>query len=210
MGDLPKRMKPKKIEDDRSRKYSVLIASGIICVALIVGIVIASASGSGKKGKGALKAQTETRLQTSGGLTETGSTAQTVSPLEQVLVPPLSIYRRRNPFKPLVNMEQPQTPQETGTGQAGSGYVTVPPEISNQTNQPGEVLSRAITLDAVYEEEGRLYARIRVADQVYDRVGVGDRFGDYFKVLTLGSDGSATLLYGDERMTLYTGQTVNW
>lgn len=209
MGDLPKRMKPKRIDDEGSRKFPVLITSVVICVALIVGIAIAFGSGGSRRGKGALKAQTETQVQM-GGQTQAGSTAQTVSPLEQVLVPPLSIYRRRNPFKPLVNMEAVETAQPTGTGQAGSGYVTVPPQISNQTNQPGEVLSRTITLDAVYEEEGRLYARIRVADQVYERVGVGDRFGDHFKVLTLGSDGSATVLYGDERITLYTGQTVNW
>ncbi len=209
MSDLPKKMKPKRIENDENRKKSVIIIAGIVCVALLVGILIAVGSGGGKKEKSALKAQTETQVQ-SGQQTMTGTTAQTTSALEQVMVPPLSIYRRRNPFKPLVNMDPVEPTQPTGTGQAGSGYVTVPPEISNQTNQPGEVLSRTITLESVHEEDGRLYARIRVADQLYDRVGVGDRFADNFKVLSLGSDGSATILYGDERITLYTGQTVNW
>jgi len=39
---------------------------------------------------------------------------------------------------------------------------------------------------------------------------VGDIFGDNYKLLAIGRDASATILYGDERFTIFVGQSIYW
>jgi hypothetical protein len=125
--------------------------------------------------------------------------------IEELQVPPLSIYRRRNPFKPLVNMEAPQqTAAATGTG----GVVVVPNEIDPNSTNP--VISKVITLEGIFEENGNRFARIRVADELFEKVAKGEVFANNYKLLSIDGDSSATILYGDERFTIYVGQSLYW
>ena len=86
----------------------------------------------------------------------------------------------------------------------------MPEGLVSGGNTAGEVISREITLEGVFEENGNLYARLRVADKVFDRLAAGDTFAGNFKLLALGKDSGATILYGDERLTVYTGQSIYW
>jgi hypothetical protein len=202
MADRIKKMKPRRTGDTYSVRTLVVAGCiAVICVTLVLGIVFAVGGSSGKQGKGI-------EAQTAPGTSSTTPAGTTVAPsgqtdASQVEAPPLSIYRRRNPFKPLVNMEA----SSTGTG---AGVVTVPPGLDGGASNVGDVVSRSITLEGTSEQDGRLFARIRVGDQLYDRVAVGDTFGDSYKLLSMGKDSNATILYGDERFTVYVGQSIYW
>lgn len=195
-------MKPKKANGSEGDNITRLAVVLVVCAALVLGIVMVTGGKKSKRGVNSL-------AQASAPATTPGATSPATSPIikpEEVEVPPLSIYKRRNPFKPLVNMEAVSVP--TPTAGAGPAVVVVPPELEPEGSRNAGIMSRAITLEGVSEEGGRLFARVRVADQLFEKVGVGDNFGDSFKLLTLGKDSSATILFGDERFTLYVGQSI--
>lgn len=208
MPERIRKMNPRKAGEPGAggKKKAYLAVSVVVlaCLAIVLGLVFA---GGGDKSK-SIKAQSSGAAQAP----STPTAAATASTgIEKVEVPPLSIYRRRNPFKPLVNMDPTETttPTTTGTGLTG-GTVTVPPALASGSNNPGDVVSRVTSLEGVYEQDGRMYARIRVADEVFDNLAAGDVFAEHYKVLAIGSDSSATILYGDERIKVYTGQSIYW
>lgn len=199
-----KKMKPRKALDaaaeNRLRTLAIAI---VVCLVLVVGIVLAT--GSSKNKNKQITAQTSAPDSTSAPAQQ-----QTI---ESVQVPPLSVYRRRNIFKPLVDMDAGQlvvTTATQGTGGTGAGVVTLPPELDITGREAGSVISTALTLEGVVEQGGKLYARIRIGDTLFEKVGVGDVFGGSYKLLSLGKDSSATVLYGDERFTIFAGQSLYW
>jgi len=208
MPEKIRKMGPRRIDEPvASRNKKIVISVSVValaCLAVVLGLVFA---GGGTKPE-SIKAQAEngTEQPTPISAPESAPTkAADSSGIEAVEVPPLSIYYRRNPFKPLVNMQEATLPTGTGTG-----TVTVPPELATGSSSAGQVVSRATTLEAVYEQDGRLLARVRIADQVFDGLAAGDVFASHYKLLSLGGDSSATILYGDERMKVYTGQSIYW
>ena len=210
MSDNLRKMKPKEITEGQSgAKLQTAVIVGVIGLAVLMGIAFAIGSlGNGKD----LTAQTSSASTGIAPSTSTTTTLTSTANIQSVEVPPLSIYKRRNPFKPLVNMVAPTLP--TGTTSAGGAgdiaVVVVPPELNSQTNAAGQVLSRAVTLDSVTKQDGQLFAHITVGDQAFDRVAVGQTFGNNFKVLTLDKDAGATILFGDERFTFAVGQSRYW
>lgn len=213
MSERIKKMKPRKAGRPQSdRRLAIGAVVAVTCVALALGIVFFTGSSEKqRKGKG-IVAQTSAPTSGPQPTGSTPATPQTTLTIEQVEVPPLSIYRRRNPFKPLVNMNPPVTvaTTPTGTGASGPPVVMVPPQLQTPGSTDGDVVSRAITLEGVFEGEGKMFARIRVADRLFEKVGVGDTFADNYKLLAIGKDPSATILYGDERFTVFVGQSIYW
>lgn len=207
---MPKRMKPKTAgEHDSHNRY---IRIGLVVVAGIVLVLcLAFFAGGGKKG-GRITAQTSTATTPTTPTTTpaTTPTASSAVDINAVQVPPLSIYMRRNPFEPLVDLSVATAATTTGTGPAGAGVVAVPQALAGPGDPAGKVLSREVTLEGVYEQEGKMFARVRVADQLFDKVAIGDTFGGNFKLLSLGKDSSAIIIYGDERFTVYIGQSIYW
>jgi hypothetical protein len=208
-----RKMKPRKMGDSRNQSFALAAVVAVACLALTLGILFIIGSGKGKNDSRGIAAQTSGTVQPAG----TSSAAQSALTIEQVEVPPLSIYHRRNPFKPLVNMEQaaaettPTTSATSTTGAGSTGLVTIPPQLVQLGREtPGEVVSRAVTLEGVFEQEGKRFARIWVADRLFEKVAVGDTFGDNYKLLDIGRDASATILYGDERFTVFVGQSIYW
>jgi hypothetical protein len=206
-----KKMKPKRQDEEKSASLKVAWTVGAVglCILLIAGIAIATGGGGGKKGKN-LTAQTTPGSTPS---TTPSSTPTTKVTIEQVTVPPLSIYRRRNPFEPLVNMDAASagsTP--TGVGASGvatgSRVVRVPEQLRSGANPRPEVISRAVTLDGITKQGDKQLAKITVGEQSFDNIAVGQTFGDHYKLLSIGDDSSATILYGDERFTIFTGQSI--
>ncbi len=204
-----RKMKPKRSVDSAEHRLRTIAIVMVLCLFLVIGILLATSSGKGNKG--AITAQTTT--------SQASQPAASTTTIESVLVPPLSIYRRRNIFKPLVDMNAGQTQATTtGGGVTGGGatgaaaaVITLPPELDASGMAVGSVVSTALTLDGVFSEGDKLYARIRIGDQLFDKVAVGDVFGSNYKLLALGKDdSSATVLYGDERFTIFTGQSLYW
>ncbi len=201
-----KKMKPRRATDaveSRLRTVSIVM---VLCLLMLIGILVAVNTGKGKKGR--LTAQTSTQGTTSQPSTPTAS-------VESIQVPPLTIYRRRNIFRPLVNMEAGQSQATTGGGTAGGGtaggaasVITLPPELDATGSVAGSVVSTAVTLENISQEGDSSMARIRVGDQLYDKVAIGDVFGNNYKLLAIGKDSSATILYGDERFTIFAGQSL--
>jgi hypothetical protein len=210
MADSIRRLKPKKTEESNSRSTLIIVVA-VVCVALAIGILAMVNSGGKSPGKSIVAQESSTSSGTSA-----TSSAVTTAPvitapalsLDQVLVPPLSIYRRRNPFRPLVTtFYQPSVPAGTG----GAGVVTVPPELDQQeAGGNGNVLATQVMLEGVFEQNGKTVARVSVGDQVFDKLSVGDTFNNSYKLLDVSKDGSATILYGDERFTVYVGQSIYW
>ncbi|MCJ7653231.1 MAG: hypothetical protein MUO75_05980 [Actinobacteria bacterium] len=204
-----KKMQPRKVSDSQNQTMAIVavVMVAALAVALIILFVV---GGKGRNTGRGIAAQTSGTVQSSG----TSSAAQPTLTIEQVEVPPLSVYRRRNPFKPLINLEQsaavtPTTSATTGAGAAGT--VTIPPQLEPPGSpSAGEVISRAVTLEGVFEQGGKKSARIWVADRLFEAVAVGDIFGDNYKLLAIGRDASATILYGDERFTVFVGQSIYW
>ena len=209
-----RKMRPKKVDDGQDQTIALVAVVAVACLALALSIIFIIGSGKGQKAGRRITAQTSGTAQPA----VTSSAAQTTLTIEQVEVPPLSIYHRRNPFKPLVDMEAEAavtTPTETTTpttaGAGSSGVVTIPPQLVQLGREvPGEVVSRAITLEGVFRQEGKRFARIWVADKLFEKVAAGDTFGDNYKLLAIGRDASATILYGDERFTVFVGQSIYW
>jgi hypothetical protein len=208
MPDKIKKMKPKRAAEDSSNSIKIAWIVGAVglCILLVAGIAIATGGGSGKKKPSGIMAQGETTTPSTTPTTAPSATSKLT--IEQVQVPPLSIYRRRNPFEPLVNLESPSSTAGTTPGVGGSRTVTVPPELRTGPNPAPETSSSALTLDGIFKQGDRLVARIRVGDQVFDSVPVGGTFGDHYKLLTVAGDSSATILFGDERFTIFTGQSI--
>lgn len=209
-----KKMKPKRSVDSAEHRLRAIATVMVVSLLLVIGILAATSSSKGNKG--AITAQTTTSQAAS------SQPAASSSTIESVLVPPLSIYRRRNIFQPLINMDAGQTQATTtgggvtGGGATGGGatgaadaVITLPPELDASGGAVGSVVSTAVTLDGVFSEGDELFARIRIGDQLFDKVAVGDVFGNNYKLLALGKDdSSATVLYGDERFTIFTGQSL--
>jgi hypothetical protein len=202
-----KKMKPRTMTDTAEKRLRTVAIVMVLCLLLVIGIVVAISPGKSKKRN--ITAQTSQ---------PTSSAAAKTADIETVMVPPLSVYRRRNIFKPLVSMEESSTPgaATTGVGTTGGAassspnYVTLPPELDASGQEVGTVISTAITLEGVFEQDGNMYARIRVGDNLFEKVAVGDVFADYYKMLAIGKDSSATILYGDERFSIFTGQSLYW
>ena len=207
-----KKMKPRDAGDSRNQTLTMVAVALVACLALALSIIFIIGSGKGQKAGRGIVAQTSGPTVSSSG---TSSTAQTKLTIEQVEVPPLSIYHRRNPFKPLINMEQSAavapTTSATTPGAGPAGVVTIPPQLEPPGSpSAGEVVSSAVTLEGVFEQEGNRFARIWVADKLFEKVAVGDVFGDNYKLLAIGGDASAKILYGDERFTIFVGQSIYW
>jgi hypothetical protein len=101
----------------------------------------------------------------------------------------------------------------TTSAAAGAGevaVVTVPPELANQTNAAGQVLSRSVTLNSITKRDGQMLASITIAGQAFDNIAAGQTFGNNFKLLSLDNNSGATILYGDERFTFAVGQSRYW
>jgi len=209
-----RKMRPKKVDDGQDQTIALVAVVAVACLALALSIIFIIGSGKGQKAGRRITAQTSGTAQPA----VTSSAAQTTLTIEQVEVPPLSIYHRRNPFKPLLDMEteaavttSTETTTPTTPGAGASGVVTIPPQLVQLGREvPGEVVSRAITLEGVFRQEGKRFARIWVADKLFEKVAAGDTFGDNYKLLAIGRDASATILYGDERFTVFVGQSIYW
>ena len=199
------------VHNKRTYRSIVLAVAALLLVLLVVGLVLVWRDGV-VPGDSSVVAQRETEQEESKEQKDEGQdskeqTSQTITSLtlEQVEVPSLSIYRRRNPFKPLVNMEE--LPEEIVVA---GGVVTVPSSLAPGLSDDSRVVSRAVTLHSVEEEGSRFVAKISVGDSVFNKLKTGDVFAKNFKVLAIGKEGSVTLLYGDERFTVRLGQTVYW
>jgi hypothetical protein len=209
MADSIRKLKPKKTEESNGRSTLIIVVS-VVCVALAIGILAIVNSGGKSPGKSIL-AQTSSTSSGSSATSSAVATAPVITApalsLDQILAPPLSIYRRRNPFRPLVTtFYQPVT---AGTG--GAGVITVPPELDQQeAGGNGSVLATQVTLEGVSVQSGKASARISVGDQVFDNLSLGDVFDNSYKLLEINKDGSATILYGDERFTVQVGQSIYW
>lgn len=206
-----KKLKPKKALDSTEYRLRTVAIVMVLCLLLLIGIVVVF--GSGKSKKGGTTAQTSQPAAS--------APAQSPANIESVLVPPLSIYRRRNIFQPLVDEDNlaglaaAVTTSSTGTagGAARGGLpstISVPAGLDPSGANTGKVISTALTLEGVFEQDGKLYGRIRVGDTLFEKVAVGEVFGDYYKLLALGKDSSASILYGDERFTVFAGQSLYW
>ncbi|MDD5447913.1 MAG: hypothetical protein PHO53_01925 [Actinomycetota bacterium] len=192
-----KKLTPKKPKDlegkDRKKKFILVgAAAAVLCAVLVV---IALVGGGPAK----MSAQEATTPQPQ---------AQSEKTLEDVIVPPLSVYRKRSPFQPLRNEKSTieVAPAAATTPPAGGGAVVAPSEL---TGGGPEVISKVVALEDIYEEGGSLFARVRVGDQVFEKVSAGQVFGDFYKVLALQSQ-SATILYGDEQFSFFEGQSIYW
>lgn len=206
-----KKMKPRIVPDSTEQRLRAIAIVMALCLLLVIGIVVVTGTGKGKKGG--------ITAQTSQPTSSAAASAKSATNIESVLVPPLSVYRRRNIFKPLVSMEAPEssTPtQTTQTGTAGGAAVgtarviTLPPELDATGAEVGSVISTALTLEGIFEQDGKMYARIRLGDNLFEKVAVGEIFAGYYKLLALGKDSSASILYGDERFSIFTGQSLYW
>jgi len=196
-----KKMKPRRATDTVENRLRTVSIVMVLCLLMLIGILVAVSTGKGKKS--GLTAQTSTQGTTSQPSTPTAS-------VESIKVPPLTIYRRRNIFRPLVDMEAGQSQATTGGGTAGgaAAVITLPPELDATGSAAGSVVSTAVTLESVSQEGDSSMARIRVGDQLYDKVAIGDVFGNNYKLLAIGNDSSATILFGDERFTIFAGQSL--
>ncbi len=203
-----KKMKPRIVPDSTEQRLRAIAIVMALCLLLVIGIVVVTGTGKGKKGG--------ITAQTSQPTSSAAASAKSSTNIESVLVPPLSVYRRRNVFKPLVSMEtaESSTPAPTGTaGGAAVGtarVITLPPELDATGAEVGSVVSTALTLEGIFEQDGKMYARIRLGDNLFEKVAVGEIFAGYYKLLALGKDSSASILYGDERFSIFTGQSLYW
>lgn len=205
-----KKMKPRIVRDSTEQRLRAIAIVMALCLLLVIGIVVVTGTGKGKKGG--------ITAQTSQPTSSAAASAKSSTNIESVLVPPLSVYRRRNVFKPLVSMETPEssatTTTQTGTaGGAAVGtarVITLPPELDATGAEVGSVVSTALTLEGIFEQDGKMYARIRLGDNLFEKVAVGEIFAGYYKLLALGKDSSASILYGDERFSIFTGQSLYW
>lgn len=220
MGKTMKKMNPRKIGKNRKRSLLITVISLVVVLAVVMGVLLFTL-GERKGGEAQISAQ-ETDETTDGntqeGATQEGAqegqeSATTSLSIEDVTVPVIFINRRRNPFKPLVDMKSEIACSEQAPApvQPAGGVVTLPPELDNtsQGSSP-TVVSTVVTLENVFEENGELFARIVVGDQLFEKVAVGETFASYFKLLSLGEESGATLLYGDERFSFYQGQSIYW
>lgn len=194
-------MKPRKAADDLEHRLRTIAIVTAVCLLLVVGIVLVAVPGRNQRGS--ITAQTGSDPASSA----PGQSSQ--STIESLQTPPLSIYRRRNIFKPLVQEIITETGSSIEAG-AGPAIITMPPELDPSGREAGSVISTAIMLESVTEQEGRLFARIRVGETVFEKVAVGQIFADNYKLISLSGDSRATILYGDERFTIYTGQSLYW
>lgn len=207
MPDNLKKLKPKKVRSSESvARNKKLLTAGVIASAtlfVVVMLLLLLSSGGGPPGEG-IVAQDQESAPTEGADEAT---------IEQMKVPPISIYRLKNPFQPLKDEKVtidcgelvcPVVP-------AGGGMVVMPPELTGEAGSVApQVVSTVVTLEEIFEEDGRLFARITVGDQLFEKVACGDVFANHYKLLTLSKRTGATILYGDERYSFCIGQSIYW
>lgn len=209
MPNKVKKMSPRAIDSNRNKGFAITAAVLVAILVVVLGILVLT-GGKGNDGKMGIVAQESEKKE------EDTTTPTTTLTLDQVEVPPLSINRRRNPFKPLTDQKSSISCEIEAAAPVeplGGGVVTVPPELERgRSGDPAvtEIVSTIVTLENVYDEDGKLFARVRVADQLFEKVAVGDSFALYYKLLALGRESGATLLYGDERFTFFVGQSIYW
>lgn len=213
MPDRVKKMSPRSIEGSGRKGLAVTVTVLVVVLAVVLGVLLVKGTGNDQNRKGIVAQEDGTDSGTTG--TDSSAPAATTLSIDEVEVPPLSVYRRRNPFKPLkdekraISCDAPEGPVEP----LGGGVVIVPPELERGTSSAtagAEVVSTVVTLEDIFDEDGQLYARIRVADQLFEKVATGDTFAENYKLLALGRESGATLLYGDERFTFFVGQSIYW
>jgi len=224
MAGKVKKMSPKVIGGSRNRWLAATAGVLAVLLIIIIGALMLTGERGGEADRGTRAQETQEAAPGATPAAEEGTATTTTEGLtiEQVEVPPLSINRRRNPFRPLICWKQTWAcnidEAAVTTGEvpaAGSGLVTVPPELqrgrqaSGETGEP-EVLSTVITLENIYEEDGKQYASIRVADQLFPKVVEGETFAENYKLLVLDRASGATVLFGDERFTFSVGQSIYW
>jgi len=210
MSENLKKMKPKEMVEERSSaKLQTAIIIGVIGLAVLMGV--AFAIGSLGNGKDLTAQQAGGQASTAAPGSSANPSAASTASFTSVEVLPISIYRQRNPFKPLVNMVAPVVTTTSAAAGAGEvAVVTVPPELANQTNAAGQVLSRSVTLNSITKRDGQMLASITIAGQAFDNIAAGQTFGNNFKLLSLDNNSGATILYGDERFTFAVGQSRYW
>ena len=210
-----KKMSPRSINVNRNKGFAITAAVLVVILVVVLGILIFT---GGNDSKREIVAQESEENSNGSEESATPTTATTTGlSIEQVEVPPLSINRRRNPFRPLLDQKSriecaleevaPITP-------LGGGIVTVPPELerghSGGPATEAEVVSTIVTLEDIFEEDGKLYASITVADQLFGKVVQGETFAESYKLLVLSRESGATILFGDERFTFFVGQSIYW
>jgi len=211
-----KKMRPRAIEENRGKWLG--ITAGVLAILLVVILGVLVFTGGGGDGNRGIVAQESEEATPA---TEEGVEVESTEGLtiEQVEISPLSINRRRNPFKPLICWKQSwacSIEEAAPVEPLGGGLVTVPPELERgRTGGPAEagepeVVSTIITLEDIYEEDGKLYASITVADQLFGKVVEGETFAENYKLLVLDRASGATVLFGDERFSFYVGQSIYW
>lgn len=186
----------------RLRAVSIVLLCSLV---LLIGILIVVNTGedSGK----------EMLAQADPGTTEANAAKQAAdnasnSDIESVKVPPLDVYRRRNVFRPLVDMNAGQVATDLSAGAGPVAFITVPEELSSPSAAGGSIVAVSAVLNKVSTNAERSIASITIGDQLYDDIAVGDRFGGSYKLVSVSCDSTATILFGDERITLITGQPV--
>ena len=211
-----KKMSPKVIDVNRNKGFAIIAAVLVGILVVVLGTLIFT-GGKGNDGKKGISAQESEGDSTGSEEGETTTTTTGIS-IEQVDVPPLSINRRRNPFKPLLDKKRTiacEIEEAAPVEPLGGGIVTVPPELERgrtgpaETGEP-EVVSTIVTLEDIYEDDGKLYASIRVADQLFAKVVEGETFAENYKLLVLDRVSGATVLFGDERFSFFVGQSIYW
>lgn len=211
-----KKMSPKSIEASRNRGLAITAAILVAILVVVLGITVFT-GGKDNNSKSRIVAQESEATPAAEEGAETVTTEGLT--IEEVQVPPLSINRRRNPFKPLIDKKSTITcelGESPPVQPLGGGLVTVPPELERgrtgdpaETGEP-EVVSTIITLEDIYEEDGKLYASIRVADQLFSKVVEGETFAENYKLLVIDRVSGATVLFGDERFSFSVGQSIYW
>ena len=212
-----KKMSPKSIEASRNRGLAITAAILVAILVVVLGITVFT-GGKDNDVKSRIVAQ-ESEDATPAAEEGAETTTTEGITIEQVDVPPLSINRRRNPFKPLIDKKSTiscEIGELAPIQPLGGGLVTVPPELERgrtggpaETGEP-ELVSTIITLEDIYEEDGKLYASIRVADQQFSKVVEGETFAENYKLLVLDRVSGATVLFGDERFSFSVGQSIYW
>lgn len=223
MSSRMKKMRPKGSWNIDERKLAVIAMVMVISVALALGVVF-FARGSSSEGKDStMRAQAEGTTPAA-----TSSAASTIPTVEELEVPAISIYRERNIFEPLIDMANElgvsyeQTTEGTGVAASQGGtpvptatpsnlpsYRTIPPPLDPDGSR-GQVTSVVVVLEGVFEQDGIKFAQIRIGDQLYGKIAVGEIFGGCYKLVNINPGEVATILYGDEKITLGVGQSIYW
>lgn len=203
MAQRVRKMKPKKVEGERTRAMLITVVALLVVLAVVMGIAVIK--GGGSDVERGIVAQEDTA--------PSDSAPDNGLVITDVEVPGLSVYRRRNPFKPLIDLKSTIecVEEEAPITPLGGGVIQVPPELNPGVPESSpEIVATMVSLEEIREEGGTLFARVRVGDQLFEKVAVGDTFAENYRLLALGRETGATVLYGDERFSLFLGQSIYW